>query len=613
MFVKFYLRLRLSFLAIVSPMFSAVGQSNQDVLTKLQGVSEASSKVMNSISILSDVYGPRFLGTPNYYNAVTWAENELKSWGINEVYTASFDNRYKGWTAERFSVDMIYPSTASLQVYPMAFTTSTKGVQEGEVIAIKKFSDVYALKGKMQDKIILLEGYYRPNASIYGPMTKTFGEAILDKARANPDPNDLIIGYHSRRSILDVFDFRSRTKEARTQFFKFCKSEGVLAIIEPSNSPYGIIHADGNTSVPSFHRENDIAPLPTFSMSNEHFGRLIRLMDLGYLPKLRIDLETTFYINPEYNINLVADIPGRDPILKDELVIIGAHLDSWHAGTGAVDNASNCGVVMEAMRLILNSNLKPKRTIRMVLWGGEEQVFSGSSHYVNTHVANLKTGEPRDQKDKISAYLNLDNGSGMIRGLYLMGNEKVKPYFAQYLAPFEESQALTIQYANQTDHEIFDFVNVPGFQFIQDPLDYISFIHHTNMDVFEYVSKDAVVYNSVLLAYLAYQIAQEKQLLPRNTYSFQTPSMEGNTTFELDGFTDAKKVFLVGNFNQWNMISTPLLKTEKGWMTKIELPKGKYVYKFIVDGYWTNDPKTPKNELVRDGLGHGGLTVKHVD
>ena len=589
------------------------GQNHKEMLVKIKKAANDSSKVMNTVSMLSDVYGPRLLGTPNYYNSILWIEKEVHSWGIYNTHKPSFDNDHRGWVVEDFSVHMVSPSLTSLQVYPMAFTSSTKGDEMGETILIKRFEEIYSLKGEIRNKIILLEGYYRPNRSIYEPFSKTLDQSTLNRAIANPDPNDIVIGYHSRRSILDVFEFRAKNKESRAKFFEFCKSEGVIAVIEPSNSPYGIIHADGNTSVPSYHKGEDITPIPTFCMSNEHFGRLLRLTNLGYQPKLKINLQTKFYNDSKYNINFIADIPGTDPNLKDELVIIGAHLDSWHAGTGAVDNASNCAVVMEAMRLIKMTNLKPKRTIRMILWGGEEQIFAGSSHYVNTKVSNLRTGEEEDQKQRISAYLNLDNGSGKIRGVYLMGNEKVKSYFAQYLEPFKESQVLTLQYANQTDHEVFDFVNVPGFQFIQDPLDYIRFIHHTNMDVFEYVSEEDVIYNSELLAYFTYQIAQEKYLLPRNEFSFQTPSRKGNTTFELDGYTDAKKVFLVGDFNQWNMISIPLYKTDKGWETKIDLPKGRYFYKFIVDGYWTSDPRTPDDELVKDGKGHGGLTIKYVN
>jgi len=588
---------------------SIFGQTDQQVLQKIRQASDSSSSVMRTVSYLSDVYGPRLMGTKNYYNAIKWSEEELRSWGIKNVRKESFHNDHRGWELLNFSIDMQSPTYSHINAYPLAFSSSTNGTQIGEVLIIETNKDIFKLKGKLKGKILLLKQYYRPNKNIEYVPSKKLDSETLKKAEANPDPNDVIIGYHSRRSINDVFEFRAQTKESMSKFFAFCKKEGVIALIEPSNAPYGVLHADGNRSVPSFTHKKDTEPLPSFSVSNEHFGRLVRLVNLGYTPKLKVALNTKFIYNPKYNVNLIAEIPGTDPKLKDEVVIIGAHLDSWHAGTGAVDNASNCAVIMEAMRLLKSTNIKPKRTIRMILWGGEEQVFAGSKKYVNDHVGNLNSHTFKKEHRKISTYLNLDNGAGKIRGIYLMGNSAVAPFFSEYLQPFPKSKTLTIQNANQTDHELFDFLNIPAFQFIQDPLDYIPMTHHTNMDVYEYVPTKAQKYNAELVAYLSYKAAQEYTLLPRKKFNSQIPSKEGNALFTLSGFKDAEKVYLVGDFNNWNMIGTALYKTEKGWETKIELPKGKYYYKFIVDGYWTSDPSTLKNQLVKDGKGHGGLTV----
>lgn len=587
----------------------AFGQTTKEVLNKIQRISDSASSVMRSTSYLSDVYGPRLMGTKNYFDAINWIASEMSSWGFDHILKESFDHDYRGWELIDFSIAMESPTYSHINAYPLAFCTSTQGKQTGEVLVIKNTNDVYNLKGKLRGKILLLKQYYRPNKSIERPLSQTLSDETLKRAEANPDPNDVIIGYHSRRSILDVFGFRALAKKSKSEFFAFCKKEGVIALIEPSNEPYGVLHADANRSVPSFTRKNDSVPLPSFSMSNEHFGRLIRLKELGFTPKLRVSLQTKFVYNPEYNVNLIAEIPGSDPKLKDEVVIIGAHLDSWHAGTGAVDNASNCAVMMEALKLLKLAKVKPKRTIRMILWGGEEQVFSGSKKYVNDNVGELESYQFKKEHPNISVYLNLDNGAGKIRGVYLMGNNDIAPYFSEYLQPFPDSQTLTIQNANQTDHELFDFLNIPAFQFIQDPLDYIPMIHHTNMDLYEYVPPKAQKYNAVLVAYLAYRAAQEYKLLPRKRFNSQIASRKGNAVFTLPGHQNARKVYLVGDFNNWNMIGTPLYRTKEGWETKITLPKGKYYYKFIVDGYWTNDPKTPKSELTKDGKGHGGLTV----
>jgi hypothetical protein len=576
----------------------------------LKAIQEAKleENIMRSVSFLSDVYGPRLMGTPNYYESALWIKNELDSWGISKVELQSFDENHIGWAIEGFNIHLSEPNYAPLNAFPLAFSKSSNGIEEGEPILINSFEEIYQFKGDLKGKVVLLNGYYRPVSNVERKMSNRLDEHTLDKAAANPDPNDLIIGYHSRRSTVDVFGMRARTKKRRTEFFSFCEKEGVIAVMEPSNFPYGILHADGNRTVPSFNKKEDLKPIASFVLSNEHFGRIARLIELGIIPKIKLNLKTKFFEKPEYNVNVVAEIEGSDKDLKDESVIIGAHLDSWHAGTGAVDNASNCAVMMEALRLIKALEIKPKRTIRLILWGGEEQVFAGSQKYVSEHVGDFENGQAKQENEKISAYLNLDNGAGMIRGIYLNGNEEIASYFSEYLAPFEKSNTLTLQNANQTDHELFDYFNVPAFQFIQDPLDYMTAIHHTNMDVYEYVPPKDQAYNAKLIAYLTYRIAQQEQSLPRKKFNSPIPSREGNTTFQLEGYEDAQQVYLVGDFNNWNMFGTPLYKTVNGWECKIELPKGRYFYKYIVDGYWTADPKTSKNDLLKDGKGHGGLT-----
>lgn len=579
----------------------------------LDSITAASSqkRIMENVSYFSDVYGPRLLGTPNYNKSVLYAQEVLEKNGIS-TRLESFDKGYRGWDFSSFKVQMSVPNYSPITAYPLAFTKSTNGQQEGELVFIDKMQDAYDLKGKLKGKIILFKGLYYPVKSVEQQMSKRLSDEDLTKAAANSDPNDVIIGYHSRISVPTLFDNRENYKNRIAEFFQYLEEEEVIATIEPSDYPYGLLHVDGNRALPSFRLITDYKPLASFVISNEHFGRLLRLQKLGLEPKLKVELTSKFYKEPEYHRNLIAEIPGTDPALKNELVIIGAHLDSWHSGTGAVDNAASCAMLMEAMIVLKKINPKPKRTIRLVLWGGEEQVFAGSEFYVNKHIGDMKTGEPKAEKPRVSAYLNLDNGAGKIRGIYLMGNQKVEPYFAEYLAPFPTSNTLTIQNANQTDHWLFDYHNIPAFQFIQDPLDYISAIHHTNADLYEYVPQEDQEFNADLVTYLTLKIANEQNLLPRKPYNYIKPNRDGNTTFRLLGFENAKEVSVLGNFNNWDMFGLPMYKTTDGWETKIDLPKGKHFYKFIVDGYWTNDPKTPKEELAKDGKGHGGLTIIHV-
>ncbi len=521
------------------------------------------------------------------------------------------DKNYRGWEVIRFNVSLESPTHSTLNVYPLAYTDSGHGT--GEIIYLNNSDSIYYLKDQLKGKIILLGESYRPAQHSFNLTLERLTPELLKQAEDNPDPNDLLIGYHSRRSTKSVFEFQEQRRKEKEKFFTFCKEQGVLALIEPSDYPNGILHADGNGEVPSYTKENDIRPVSSFAMSNEDFGRLMRLKDLDIKPTLSINLETKFYYSPDYNVNLIAEIEGSDPILKNEVVMIGAHLDSWHAGTGAVDNASGCAVMMEAMRLIKASGAKPKHTIRLALWGGEEQVFAGSSSYVEKNIGDLKSALPVRNSQEISAYFNLDNGAGKIRGIYLMGNDKVKPVLKNILEPFDGDNTLTLQNANQTDHELFDYQNIPAFQFIQDPLNYMSVVHHTNMDVMEYVPENDLKFNAVYVAYLALQVAQQDEMLPRKKFNSPLPSLKGNTTFELKGFTTAREVQLVGDFNNWNMFGTALKQTPSGWVCKIDLPKGDYVYKYIIDGNWTPDPSTSPDQLVKDGKGHAGLTIKKVN
>lgn len=580
----------------------------------LDSIKTISSKenIMETISYFSDVYGPRFLGTPKYYNSLKYAKEKLEESGIS-TRLETFDRGYRGWDISSFYVELSSPDYAPINAYPLAFTQSTNGSQEGELVFIEKLQDAYDLKGKLKGKIILFRSLYYPVKSFEGIVTERLSDEILTRAAANPDPNDVIIGYHSRVSVPTLFERREIYKNRMTTFYQFIEKEGVIATIEPSDYPYGILHVDGNRAMPSFRKIADIKPIASFTVSNEHFGRLLRLHNLELKPKLKVQLTSKFYSEPKYHQNLIAEIPGTDSELKDELVIIGGHLDSWHSGTGAVDNAASCAMLMESMRVLKKLNIKPKRTIRLVLWGGEEQVFAGSEFYVDSRIGDMKTGTSKSEKPKISTYLNLDNGAGKIRGIYLMGNKKIEPYFAEYLQPFPASNTLTIQNANQTDHWLFDYHNIPAFQFIQDPLDYISAIHHTNVDLYEYVPQDIQEFNADLVAYLTLQIANENDLLPRKPYNFIVPNRKGNTTFNLEGFKDAKEVSVIGDFNNWDMFSLPMYKTKDGWEMKIDLPKGKHFYKFIVDGNWTADPATSKSKLAKDGKGHGGLTILYVE
>lgn len=598
------------FFAVLSIELSGQTLNDSIILHKISDAAKDNTAIKEIVTVLSDIHGPRFFGTSNYYESANWIKQKLEEFGADTAYFESFDRQYRGWNVKTFNMEMIHPNYMHITAYPLAYTKSTEGVVAGEVVYLSSNDSLKNFKEKLKDKILLLGENFRSFDASQQITSERISEDLLQRIADNPDPNNLLTGYHSRRSTSQAIESQESRRQELEVFFQFCESEGVIALIEPSDYPYGILHADGNRNVPSYRKLNDIKPIAAFVIANEHFGRLLRLIKSGITPILKLNLETAYNYNPEFNVNVIADIKGSDIELSKQQVIIGAHLDSWHGGTGAVDNAAGCAVMMEAIRILKTSGLTPKQTIRICLWGGEEQIFAGSREYVNTHIGSLTDGSAKGDYSTISAYFNLDHGTGKIRGIYTQGNTKVKPIFDDFLSPFKPhgNGVVTIQNTNQTDHELFDHLNIPAFQFVQDPLNYIAAIHHTTMDVAEYVNEADLKESAILMAYLIYKVAMHDELLPRRDFISIEPSLQGNTTFFLEGFQNAKSVSIASDFNNWNMFGTPLKKAEGGWICKLDLKPGRYLYKYIIDGVWTEDPKTPAGELLKDGKGHAGLT-----
>jgi Zn-dependent M28 family amino/carboxypeptidase len=257
--------------------------------------------------------------------------------------------------------------------------------------------------------------------------------------------------------------------------------------------------------------------VPQLTFAIEHYGRIYRILEKGIPVSMDLDVRNRFYDADLNSFNVVAEIPGSDPRLKDELVMLGAHFDSWHTGTGATDNAAGSAVMMEAVRLILASGLKPRRTIRIGLWTGEEEGLLGSRAYVKDHFGDPQTMQLKPEHARFSSYYNVDNGTGAIRGVYQQGNEAVAPIFQAWMVPFTDKGvgSLTIRNTGGTDHLSFDAVGLPGFQFIQDPMDYNSRTHHSNMDVYERVQSNDMMLNAVVVASFVYNSAMRDEKIPR--------------------------------------------------------------------------------------------------
>jgi hypothetical protein len=510
---------KISIAAFLFVGFFAISQTKSQALAKINTEGFQKSQVMSLISDLSDVYGPRLTGTNQYYTAAEWAKRTMENWGVDKVYFENYCGDCMGWEVNSFNVEMTAPAYMKIQAYPYAWTESSNGVQTGDLIWIENYADLEKVRehwsGKLQGKTILIGPAPEQNM-LFDALSTRFTEEQIEEAEKSivPVPGNPLGPTAGNMDLVGnrdaIFDSFMRKDDA---FFAFLKEEGALTILGTTPFFPGVIHPSGTYN----YKESHPKSLPYFAISPENFGKLKRLVARGIAPKIKFHLDAELYLKPENNVNIIAEIAGSDPKLKDEVVMIGAHFDSWHSASGATDNGAGSAVMMEVMRILKATGLRPKRTIRIALWGGEEQGYLGSLAYAENHYGKVKETTRKNEVEKISAYINMDNGAGQMRGLYLQGNEAVKPIFEEMLAPYEHLDVtnLTIQNTNFTDHDVFDYYKIPGFQIIQDGLNYSTITHHTNLDVLEYVPERDMMINATVIAALVYQIAESDSRLPR--------------------------------------------------------------------------------------------------
>ncbi|WP_339924091.1 M20/M25/M40 family metallo-hydrolase [uncultured Cyclobacterium sp.] len=511
-----------STLLIVVFLFTSVSvfsQTKSQAISKINTEGFQHSQVMRLIEDLSDVYGPRLTGTDQYLTAAEWTKETLEGWGLDKVYFENYCDDCMGWEVKSFNVEMIEPAYMKIQAYPYAWTENSNGVQIGDLVWLESHADMEKVKkqwaGKLKGKTVLIGSAPKPNM-LFDPLTKRFTQAEIEEAKkdivpASPNPLGPTSGNVDLVANKDIV-FREGMRK-NDAFYAFLKEEGALSILGTTPLFPGIVHPSGTYSF----RKDHIKSVPYFAISPESFGKLKRLADRGIQPKIKFHLDSELYLKPENNVNIIGEITGSDPVLKEEVVMIGAHFDTWHPASGATDNGAGTGVMMEVMRIIKATGLKPKRTIRIALWGGEEQGFLGSLAYAEDHFGKVGETSRKKEVEKISAYLNMDNGAGQMRGIYMQGNEAVRPIFEEMLAPYAHLDVdnLSIQNTNYTDHDVFDHYKVPGFQIIQDMLNYFTVTHHTNLDAMEYVPKRDVMINATVIASLVYQIAERDERMPR--------------------------------------------------------------------------------------------------
>lgn len=478
-----------------------------NIIHQIKKEAMQNSQIQKLSHELTDFIGPRLSGSTNLKNARNWAITNFNQWQLFQVKEDAWGEFGNGWDIEKSYIAMTKPYYQALIGVPKAWTKGTAGEVKGEIILvdIKDEADYIKYVGKLKNKIIILPSTNKYETKFEAD-AKRQSEEDLDKIIQFP-----LSGRTSRYTPEELVDLRKRAALNR-KTDEFLLKEGVALKITGTRGNFGSVFS---SSVRSYNL-NENETLPEMELTFEHHARMIRLLESGKTVEVEANIQTKFLIQDKQGYNVMAEIKGTDKKLKDELVLLGGHLDSWHGGTGANDNASGVIVMMEAMRILKALNIQPKRTIRIVLWGEEEQGLFGSLGYVKKYVMDKEANKTLAEFDKISAYYNLDNGSGKIRGIYTQSNDMVKPIFEQWFAPFHELGAKTISNRNtgSTDHVAFDGVGVPGFQFIQDPIDYGKG-YHTNMDLYERMMLDDMKQASIIIASLVYHTAMRDEKLPR--------------------------------------------------------------------------------------------------
>ena len=505
-------------------VFAAASALAQDLtmVTRIRQEGFRNSKVMEYAKQLTDGIGGRLTGSPNMKKANEWTRDELTKIGLSNAHLEPFTFG-RGWTSDYCVVRMTAPDSQQLYALPTAWSPATNGVVRGKVVKVKLETkeDLEKNKGKLGGAIVMIADP-REMKPIDKPALDRYDDTELATLGAYEIPG--------ARDDARRGEFAKR-REFRKLLAQFAMDEKVAAVVIPGNGDGGVFRVQSSGT----YKSDEPLGVPTVGLAPEQYGRIARLIDAKTDVELEIDLRTQFLDQDLKAYNTVAEIPGTDK--KGEVVMLGAHMDSWHTGTGATDNAAGVAAMMEAVRIIKSLGIAPKRTIRIALWSGEEQGLLGSRAYVEEHFA--KRAEPKDPEQaklpasmrttdkgeltikpehaKLAAYFNIDNGTGKLRGIYAQENAGVVPLFSAWLEPFKDLGATTVTMRNtgSTDHVSFDEVGIPGFQFIQDEIEYDTRTHHTNWDTYERLQREDLMQAAVIAATFVWEAANRAEMFPR--------------------------------------------------------------------------------------------------
>ncbi len=500
--------LAIAFLVVLFSL-GAFAQEKLDLpmLDRIRAEGLSNSKITDLLVYLCDIYAPRLPDSPQYVKAGEWVVGQAQKIGLVNAAMEPYGTFGRSWELLKYYAAMTEPQYMPIIGYPKAWTPGTNGVLKGPAVLLtaKTVADLEPYKGKLKDAIVLMQGEQDLPIS-FDPMASRLAEEDLGKLLLAPDP------FVRRPQPPQAQDMMAR-QQVQQAMAKLLKAEGVGVVVEPGRGKFGTVFVSSGGS----RAKTAEMPAPAIAIATEHYNRIVRILQKNVPVTLEVEVQARFTADDLPGTNIVAEIPGVDKKLKSELVMLGGHFDTWHAGTGATDDGAGCAVAFEAMRILKALGVQPRRTIRMALWDAEEQGFVGSRGYVTNHFFDRTKKEKKPEYDALSAYFNFDNGSGKIRGIYAQGNSAVVPIFEAWLGPVRDLGAGTVTLRNTggTDHLPFDGVGLPGFQFIQDDLEYDTLTHHSNMDVYDHLSRGDLMQAATVMAWFVYNAAMRDEKLPR--------------------------------------------------------------------------------------------------
>jgi hypothetical protein len=498
-----------SALVLLAPAtaLSQIAQEQVDlaVIEQIREEGLERSQLVETIRYLTEVIGPRLTGSPAMMEANEWTASKMRDWGFENIVIEPWGEFGRGWESVSYSGRIVTPFTQPLHAHPVAWTGSTSGTITGQAVIIKADSaaDLEQYRGQLRNAIVLTSDPPNVEPEWEWRERRTPADELLAPAEV-PDPQARARRAQQMAQNREQMMARyRRMREVRQAMDTFLAEEGVALRLSPSSRNYGMIRGGGNNSGRSAEGAD---PLPELVVIREQYNMIYRNVEAGIPVELEINVQNRFFDDDLQEYNMLADFPGTDK--ADELVMLGGHLDSWHYGTGAADNAAGCVVMMEAMRILKAIGVQPRRTIRIGLWSGEEQGLLGSRNWVQNHP---------ELHDKISAYVNFDNGTGKIRGIWDQMNERALPIFEQILWPFRDLGVVAVRHGNTggTDHLAFDGAGIPGFNFIQDPIEYGIRTHHTYVDTFDGLVLEDLQQAAVVVAATVYHLAMRDEMVPR--------------------------------------------------------------------------------------------------